>query len=172
MVIIGIDPAFRKNGFWACFLDIRERTAQFRCFRNVLEFDRFLTSEDAPERAFVVVENSNLQNITFSRHMGGKMNEITRKSRNVGTNQAVSELTYVSAVDRYGKDAVLGVSPERKGAKYNEQYFRAALKGDGVQPVNYSGTQDERDAYKLAHMGIFEIKKSRGLFSAKHRVRI
>jgi len=68
MVIIGIDPAFRKGGFWAAFLDLKERTVWFRSFRDVLVFDRFIHSADAPERAFVVVENSNLQNITFARH--------------------------------------------------------------------------------------------------------
>jgi hypothetical protein len=168
VTLIGVDPAFRKGGFWACFLDMEERTVQFRCFRNVLHFDRFLFSEDAPERAFVIVENSNLQNITFARHMKGKLSEITRMSRNVGTNQAVSELAYVSAVERYGKDAVLNMSPERKGKKYDERFFQAALKGDGVKAVNYSGTQDERDTYKLAHMGLYEMKLKRGsLFAAK-----
>jgi hypothetical protein len=100
--------------------------------------------------------------------MKGKLSEITRMSRNVGTNQAVSELAYVSAVERYGKDAVLNMSPERKGKKYDERFFQAALKGDGVKAVNYSGTQDERDTYKLAHMGLYEMKLKRGsLFAAK-----
>ena len=158
MVIIGVDPAFRKGGFWACFLDTDDRTVVFRQFRDVLAWDRFLRSEDAPESAYAVIENSNLQNITFARHMTGDRAAIIRKSRNVGTNQAASELTVQSAIDRYGKDAVLNLSPEKKGAKYDERYFFAALKGDRVTPIGYTGTQDERDAYKLAHIGLSELK--------------
>ena len=159
MVIIGIDPAFRKDGFWACFLDLHEKTEVFRCFRDVLEYDRFIRSDDAPTRAFVVVENSNLQNKNFD--MTGDRLSLARKGRNVGTNQAASELTYRASVDRYGEDMVFNVSPRRKGAKWNEIYFRAALKSDGVTALNYSGKQDERDAAKLAHMGIYEMKVRR-----------
>lgn len=181
MVIIGVDPAFRKGGFWACFLDMSDRSCVFRPFRDVLTWDRFLRSPEAPQSAYVVVENSNLQNATFYTHKTAKgalltasqakrsraliiplsHAELTRASRNVGTNQGVSELTVRSAIDRYGKDAVLNLSPEKKGAKYDERYFLAALKGDRVTPVGYTGTQDERDAYKLAHIGISELRVRR-----------
>lgn len=167
MVIIGVDPAFRKGGFWACFLDLDDRTAFFRQFRDVLVFDRFLQSPDAPPYAFVVVENSNLQNKNFD--MTGDRSVLARKGRNVGTNQAVSELAVRSAQDRYGVDNVANISPHKKGAKWPESYFQAALKGDKVKPANYSGTQDERDAYKLAHMGIYEAKKTRSLFRQRTR---
>lgn len=167
MVLIGVDPAFRKGGFWACFLDLDDCTAVFRQFRDVLTFDRFLHSPDAPEFAFVVVENSNLQNKNFD--MTGDRGTLARKGRNVGTNQAVSELAVRSAQDRYGVDNVANVSPQKKGAKWPESYFQAALNGDKVRAVNYSGTQDERDAYKLAHMGIYEAKKTRSLFRQRMR---
>lgn len=177
MVIIGVDPAFRKGGFWACFLDTSDRTVVFRQFRDVLTWDRFLQGGDAPGTAYVFVENSNEQKKTFYTHKASNgalltssqarkhrnpipmnNNEIAGVSRNVGTNQGVSELAVRSAIDRYGKDAVASISPEKKGAKYNEMYFFAALKGDKIVPVNYSGTQDERDAYKLAHMGLTEAR--------------
>lgn len=161
MVVIGVDPAFRKGGFWACFVDLIDRTARFRQFRDVLEFDRFLQSAEAPERALAVVENSNLQNVTFKRNQGGSNAEVMRKSRNVGTNQAASELTYRAAVDRYGKDNVMNISPERKGTKFNEMYFRAAMKGDRVKADNYTGVQDQRDAYQLARMGMSALNMRR-----------
>lgn len=161
MVVIGVDPAFRQGGFWACFVDLMDRTARFTQFRDVLEFDRFLRSDESPERCLVVVENSNLQNMTFARHQGGKLPDVMRKSRNVGTNQAASELAYRAAVDRYGKDAVMNISPERKGSKFNEMYFRAALKGDGVTSENYTKNQDQRDAYQLARMGMSSLNMRR-----------
>jgi hypothetical protein len=159
MVIVGVDPAFRKGGFWACFLDLSDRTAAFRSFRDVLEYDRFIRSEEAPATAYVVVENSNLQNQNFD--MTGQRDELARKGRNVGTNQAVSELTVRASIDRYGKESVLNLSPKQKGAKYDERYFFAALKGDRVTPIGYTGNQDQRDAYKLAHIGVSELRLKR-----------
>ena len=44
------------------------------------------------------------------------------------------------------------------GAALKAKVALAALKGDKIVPVNYSGTQDERDAYKLAHMGLTEAR--------------
>ena len=161
MVIIGVDPAFRKGGFWAAFLDTQEHSVQFRQFRDVLTFDRFLFSPDAPQTALGAVENSNKQNQNFD--MTGNRPEVARKGRNVGTNQAVSELTVRSMIDRYGVDAVLNVSPKEKGKKYNEFYFYAALKGDGVRPIGYTGSQDQRDAYKLAHMALSQFRMRRAM---------
>ena len=66
-------------------------------------------------------------------------------------------------IDRYGVDAVLNVSPREKGAKYNDLYFYAALKGDGVRPIGYTGNQDQRDAYKLAHMALAAFKLRRAM---------
>lgn len=148
IVYVGVDPAFRIGGFWACFLDHTDRTATFRQFRDVLAFDRFIHSPDAPENAFFCVENSNLQNQNFD--MTGSREEIARKGRNVGTNQAVSELTVRSACDRYGPNAVINISPRQKGAKWPESTFQVCAKQDRVSLVGYTGNQDQRDAFKLA----------------------
>jgi len=156
MVVIGVDPAFRKGGFWAAFADLEERTVQFRSFRDVLLWDRFLFSQDAPFHAVVAVENSNLQDLNFD--MSGNRPTVARKGRNVGTNQAVSELTVRSARDRYGVDAVMNISPREKGKKYDDFYFHASLKGDNMRPIGYTGLQDQRDAYKLAHLALSKYR--------------
>lgn len=182
MVIVGVDPAFRRGGFWACFIDTSDRTVVFRQFRDVLTWDRFLRGSEAPGIAHVFVENSNEQKKTFYTHKTAtgalltpsqarkhrnpiplNSSELSGVSRNVGANQGVSELSVRAAVDRYGKEYVSSISPEKKGTKYNEMYFRAALKGDNVTALNYSGTQDERDAYKLAHMALAAFKMRRAM---------
>jgi hypothetical protein len=151
-VFVGVDPAFRKGGFWACFLDMTERSATFRVFRDVLEFDRFLQSPDAPENAVVCVENSNLQNKNFD--MTGSRPELARKGRNVGTNQAASQLAVQSAIDRYGVKSVLNISPRAKGAKLMPAQFVSILAQDRINPIKYTGNQDQRDAYKLAAIAL------------------
>ena len=82
--------------------------------------------------------------------MTGSREEIARKGRNVGTNQAVSELTVRSACDRYGPNAVINISPRQKGAKWPESTFQVCAKQDRVSLVGYTGNQDQRDAFKLA----------------------
>lgn len=147
-VYIGVDPAFRAGGFWAAILDMSDKTLVFRSFKSVLEWDRWLQSADAPARCFVMVENSNLQNQSFDT-TGSKV-EVARKGRNVGCNQAVSELAYQAAVDRYGKNA-FQVSPKEKGAKIKDHGFLIAyLKHDGILLPKNSSNQDQRDAAKLA----------------------
>ena len=145
-VKIGVDPAFRARGFTVCILDTSERTAHFRVFRDVLTFDRWLQSPDAPDAAIVTVENSNATNTNFDQ--SGTRAKVARKGRNVGTNQAVSQLTVQSAIDRYG--SCQSVSPKQKGKKWTKREFEAVLRADRVSVYGNSGTQDARDAYKLA----------------------
>lgn len=145
-VRIGVDPAFRAGGFTVCILDTSGRTAHFRVFRDVLTFDRWLQGPDAPDDALVTVENSNATNTNFDQ--GGSRGAVARKGRNVGTNQAVSQLAVQSAMDRYGK--CRDVTPKQKGKKWNKREFEAVLRADGVSVYGQSGSQDARDAYKLA----------------------
>lgn len=145
-VKIGVDPAFRAGGFIVCILDTSERTAHFRVFRDVLAFDRWLQSPDAPEAALVTIENSNATNTNFDQN--GSRGAVARKGRNVGTNQAVSQLAVQSATDRYG--SCRSVSPKQKGKKWSKREFEAVLIADGVSVYGQSGSQDARDAYKLA----------------------
>lgn len=152
-IYIGVDPAFRKDGFRACVVDYTDRTVRFLAFDSVLHWDRWLRSDDAPapdiNRVVVVVENSNLQNQNFD--MSGSRAEIARKGRNVGTNQAVSQLAFQSAADRYGRGSVYEVSPRQKGAKWTDIEAKAVAMQERL--LLPKSNQDERDAFKLALIG-------------------
>lgn len=148
-IYIGVDPAFRENGFWAAILDMSDKTLVFKGFKSLLEWDRWLQSPDAPTRCFVLVENSNLQNNNFDT--SGSKFEVARKGRNVGCNQAVSELAYQAALDRYGPKNAMQISPKEKGAKITDaRTFLALLKSEGVLLPKGASNQDQRDAAKLA----------------------
>lgn len=147
-IYIGVDPAFRKGGFWAAILDMTDKTFVFRSF-DLLTWHDWLRSPDAPEMCFVCVENSNLQNKSFD--MTGTKQEVARKGRNVGCNQAVSQLTYESAVLRYGARQVFQVSPKDKGAKITDaRVFFGIMKQEGILLPDGPTNQDQRDAAKLA----------------------
>lgn len=150
MVIIGIDPSFRKNGFAVCFWDKTDNSMSFQMFGCFLEFYDFIKSDDAPMKAVVVIENSNLQNTTFD--LRGNKYEVARKSRNVGTNQAVSELTVRACVSRYGKKNVLELSPKQKGRKLKQVELDSILKVKKISSPK-SMNQDMRDAAQLALKG-------------------
>ncbi|HSF71125.1 MAG TPA: hypothetical protein VLA25_02450, partial [Methylotenera sp.] len=153
-VYIGVDPAFRSGGFWACILDMTDKTAAFKCFADVLEYHDWLRSLEAPISCFVCVENSNLQNKTFAYAQKGERAEIMRKSRNIGANQAVSQLAFDSALRRYGKDRVFQVSPESKGGKWTEKQSGCVLKSERLTVITNGNNQDARDALKLALIAV------------------
>jgi hypothetical protein len=164
-IFIGVDPAFREGGFWAAILDMADKTLVFRSF-DLLTWHDFLNSQDAPDRCFVMVENSNLQNKSFDTT--GNKAEVARKGRNVGCNQAVSELAYQSAVRRYGKNA-FQVSPKEKGAKITDaRTFLAVLKSEGVLLPKGTSNQDQRDAAKLALMCRRKVLRE-NLFTPKNQ---
>lgn len=158
MIYIGIDPAFRDGGFWVCIIDMKDRTANFKEFDGVENFIHWVYSDDAPEVAFWCVENSNLQNKSFD--MTGSASVIARKARNVGTNQAVSEITCRVLKTKYGPENVLPISPQQKGAKITSAAaFAAIVRGDGLMLTNFGqGNQDKRDAYKIAQIGKQQCK--------------
>ena len=147
-IYIGVDPAFREGGFWAAILDMSDKSLVFRSF-DLLTWHDCLRSQDAPGRCFIMVENSNLQNKSFDT-TGNKM-EVARKGRNVGCNQAVSELAYISAIRQYGAKNVFQISPKDKGAKIKEHtMFLGLLKAEGILLPKGTSNQDQRDAAKLA----------------------
>ena len=148
MIKIGIDPAFRVDGFGLAIYDTKEKTMGFRNFENFVVFLGWLNSEESPEAATCIIENSNLQNCTFDKK--GSRDVISRKSRNVGANQAVSELTVIACKMKYGEKAVIQISPKNKGIKWNEPTFQAVLKLMAITSEKKSHNQDDRDAAKLA----------------------
>ena len=125
MVVIGIDPAIRKNGFALCFYDTENKTVNFL----IMDFVDFIIYTESLKKYDVynfrdyvfAVENSNLQNLSFD--MKGNKGVLARKSRNVGMNQAVSQLT-CDLLKRRGFE-VVEISPKQKGAKLEHDTFKA-----------------------------------------------
>ena len=151
MVVIGIDPAIRKNGFALCFYDTINKTVDFLImdFVDFIIYTESLKKYDVNNfREYVfAVENSNLQNLSFD--MKGNKGVLARKSRNVGMNQAVSQLT-CDLLKRRGFE-VVEISPKQKGAKLEHETFKALTMNMTV--TNYKGLkgeQDKRDAFKIA----------------------
>lgn len=152
MIQIGIDPAFRKNGFAICIID---EDKDVRCirFKYFLDFLSWLwVGDEAPTRAVCVVENSNLQKSTFD--MTGSRAVVARKSRNVGKNQAISQAAFDALKLKYGNTA-FEVSPRQKGKKWTKETFLQVLKSEKHNFLLTKRTvnQDEIDAYQLALMG-------------------
>lgn len=169
---VGIDPAFRKGGMAACFIENGE--VWFKQFSSYLDFIGWVLDGDAPINAYWGVENSNMQDATFGidkiifatiqRIFRGRVKnlfavkwtyklvkavcgDVASKSRNVGKNQAISQLTVWLLEERYGKERVASISPKGKGKGPNGHEFKAMC-------PTYSGrtNQDQRDAWKLVQI--------------------
>jgi hypothetical protein len=142
---IGIDPAFRANGFAICIIDTSDKSARFVTFKDgFLGFVSWFLN-DSPSEAIICIENSNLQKSTFD--MRGNKKEVARKSRNVGINQAVSQCTVDLCKTKY---KVIDCSPKQKGGKWNKATFNIVLSQKKHTTIKKTSNQDERDAYKLA----------------------
>jgi hypothetical protein len=146
---IGIDPAFRKNGFAVCIID-EDNTADFKIFENFYAFIGWLW--DAPLKAYVCIENSNLQDATFDT--SGNKFVVAKKSRDVGKNMAISQATVDFCRKHFGEAFVVELSPKEKGGKIEDlKTFEAIVRQDRIKLINYKGQvgeQDKRDAYMLA----------------------
>ena len=153
MKIIGIDPAFRVSGFGICELD--ENSVCFPRIRTFIDFFFYAKSFSVLDEQLFVVENSNLQNTTFAGYKAnGK--QIQRISRNIGANQAVSQMV----VDylRYLGLEVVEVSPLQKGSKWNLYQAQSALFDLKFSHSKIKMSQDERDALKLAYQQKSRLK--------------
>jgi len=153
MILIGIDPAFRVNGFGICSIDTQEKTVRFIRVKRFLEFISFAQNEMPIDRVKVTVENSNLQNITFD--MRGNKNEIARKSRNVGANQAISQTVYDLCCDILGKKNVKEISPAQKGAKQPLSMLQAVCRRYNWSCDYTKIKQDDIDAFFIALKGMY-----------------
>ena len=163
MIIIGIDPAFRKTGFAAAIID-ETGEVEGRMFRGLLDFMEWVESKEWPGQTIIVgVENSNLQNKTFD--MRGNKGEIARRSRNAGANQAASQYTVDYCRHFFGREYVFEISPREKGKKYTQVEFRQVMKQEGHRAAG-KFNQDQRDAYKIALIA----RKQAGFRAAKLRL--
>lgn len=146
MIVIGIDPAFRKTGFAIAILD-ETGEVEGRMFRGFLEFVQWVERHEWPGQTILVgIENSNLQNKTFD--MKGSKGEIARRSRNAGANQAASQYTVDYCRHFFGAEYVFEISPRQKGRKWTQAQFRAVLKQEGHRTAG-KFNQDQRDAYQI-----------------------
>lgn len=144
MIFLGFDPAFRKNGFAIC--SIEDKDVYFKRFKNYTHFLGWLY-HDRPDMAFCCVENSNLTDATFNR--GGGIASKMKQSRNVGKNQAASQIAVDLLRIVYGKENVVDISPKQKGKKWPKMYAKAVAKQEKhVLPSKLN--QDEIDAYQIA----------------------
>ena len=148
MVIIGIDPAFRSGGFAMCVID-EEGDVTFRVFGSYTKFVLWVLSDDVPALCRVIIENSNLQNLTYD--MSGSKAQIAKRSRNVGANQAISQETVEICRHVFGVENVTEISPKDKGRKLNHLETVALAKSEkhGLYLKGTEAEQDKRDAYKL-----------------------
>ena len=144
-LFIGIDPAFRDNGFAMAIIDKTDNTVLFKMFKNgFLDFCSWFL-HDSPADALICVENSNLQNKTFSYYRGNK-NEMARISRSVGKNMAISQCVVDLCKTKY---KVVDCSPKMKGGKWSAKQYEAVMIQEKHTTSKKTSNQDERDAYKL-----------------------
>ena len=145
---IGIDPAFRLNGFALATINAQNKTISYNQFKGgFIAFYRWLIAEaPTPENCIICVENSNLSNRTFD--MRGTRLVIARKSRDVGKNQATSQ--YVVDLCKVRGYKVIDMSPKGKGQKWNSVTLGRVLKTEGITQADTRTNQDKRDGAKLA----------------------
>jgi len=155
MVIIGVDPALRKKGFAICILDTESKIAEFQIIESFVDFIIYVENSQ-PDTVFAV-ENSNLQKVSFD--MKGNKGVLARKSRNVGMNQAISQLA-CDYIKTKGFE-IIEISPRRKGEKWTHIQTLLFMNNHQHKFKNYKGLvtdQDKRDAYKLALIVMNEKK--------------
>lgn len=155
MVIVGVDPALRKKGFAICILDTESKIAEFQIIESFVEFIVFV--ETSHQDTIFAVENSNLQKVSFD--MKGNKGVLARKSRNVGMNQAISQIA-CDYIKVKGFNLV-EISPRRKGEKWTHIQTILFMNNHQHKFINYKGLvteQDKRDAYKLALIVMNEKK--------------
>lgn len=151
MIKIGVDPAFRKSGFAIAIFQTETKTLRHIVFENFKHFAKWLMYE-SPEQAKVIIENSYLQNTNFDKT--GDREVLARKNRNVGMNQAVSQIVSEFFKARYGNQFVFDVSPKKKGGKWSKQTYLNILRQMKINCLTKANNQDIRDATKLALMKI------------------
>jgi len=165
---IGADPAYRENGFWVC-----EINGSIVCFYKMSEFIDFIKYVDGfvevKHEVTICIENSNETNYTFISPLVRSKAAREKISRDVGKNQAVSQMSvdYCKYVLGSG---VYSVSPADKGMKWSDQITKAEAKNHGLELFNYKGLkseQDKRDAFKLALRAKFEFFKAKSAEKGK-----
>ena len=153
--IIGIDPAFRKDGFHICIL--QDKQVSFYVFEIYEDFIVWLVTQKEYNSSNTIfsVENSNSQNVSFKRAGADSIGAQLCISRKAGKNQAVSE-GCLRILKKRGFE-VVDISPKQKGSKLTDAYFRAIMRSNGhtLLEGQYKGLkkeQDKIDAYQIAEI--------------------
>lgn len=162
MTYIGVDPAYREKGFWLC--EINGGLACFYQIENFISFVKYI--DDLVDNKFdvsICIENSNETNHTFISPKVRSPAAREKISRDVGKNQAISQMSVDYCQYMLGK-GVFSVSPAEKGMKWSDKITKAEAKNHGLELFNYKGLvseQDKRDAFKLALRAKYEYFKSK-----------
>ena len=166
-IIIGLDPAFREGGFGCAIIE--QGIVTFGTIKNFADFLRYC--DIAPTGALWCVENSNLDNTTYEYLRGGNTRTLMAKSRDVGKNQAISQVVCDYLAKKFGADRVTAISPRQKGAKWGvfngkrnmsiaREIARTVGETSGLKSTGWqTATADEVDAFQVA-MHLFHRVKS------------
>lgn len=145
--VIGVDPSFRKGGFVCAVLDI-DNNIEIVQFKKFIDFMSFVTVH-VSSKDRVCIENSYLQNVSFD--LKGNKEVIARKARNVGINQACSQIA--TDLFKLYSENVREVSPKEKGLKIvNDAIIFGFLRARNIKTDKNKFNQDARDAIKLLLM--------------------
>ena len=165
-IIIGLDPAFREGGFGCAIIE--QGIVTFGTIKNFADFLRYC--DIAPAGALWCVENSNLDDTTYQYLRGGNTRALMAKSRDVGKNQAISQVVVDYLIKRFGADHVTAISPKQKGAKWGvfdgkrnmsiaREIARTIGEGSGLKSTGWqTATADEVDAFQVAMHLFHKVK--------------
>ena len=168
-VIIGLDPAFRDGGFGAAV--IQDGVVTFGTIRNFADFLNYCdAAASVYPRALWCVENSNLDNTTYEYLRGGNTRTLMAKSRDVGKNQAISQVVCDYLIKKFGAEKITAISPRQKGAKWGvfngkrnmsiaREIARTVGETSGLKSTGWqTATPDEVDAFQVAMHLFHKVK--------------
>jgi hypothetical protein len=161
-IFIGVDPAYREGGYWVC--EIRGAIVAFYKMKGFIDFVTYV--DELAEKTIdvsICIENSNETNHTFISPTVRSPAAREKISRDVGKNQAISQMSVDYCNYMIGQ-GIYSVSPAEKGMKWSDLITKAEAKNHGLELFNYKGLkseQDKRDAFKLALRAKFEFFKAK-----------
>ena len=175
MIIIGVDPAFRKDGFWVCryypfrFEDNRlAGEIHYSKINSIFSFKNYIDDlvRFSKLKVFVSIENSNLQNVVFTpKNPKETLAAYSIRCCKIGKNMAISQQVYELCIGYFGKENVKSFSPKDKGKKDdNHLYNLRKIKYNIMEEYSSKKSsrnrtnQDQRDAFKLATLLYDELK--------------
>jgi len=168
MTIIGVDPAYRDEGFGIVIFRPNENSLQKVKCKNLWEFETILLRWVNPaENIYIAIENSMLQSATFiPRNYNPKTKRLENdesygnRCQRVGMNRAVSQMAVDKAIELFGKQYVVQFSPKEKGATEPQSVFELRLKKHNI-PLTKELTRtnsDIRSAFMCASKALSIIK--------------